>query len=121
MAQAYKHPGGKVSKSDGSLHRIVRRVYDAQNNIELKPGADQFVQTLCNNWVERLGSCLEPVMSLPNKVKPEEGVTIVEGCIEDDEVGIQEQDDEDEEELQATDKPSGQGRGGRFARATART
>lgn len=83
MGTLTRFAGGKIDQAKGGLYRVTRRLYDAKNNLELF--TDTYVQTPCENWVERIGTGLEAVPSIPKKLKMEEVLVIVEDCVEDSE------------------------------------
>jgi len=72
--------GKKYDPSRGLLYRVEHTLYDPENGLNLKHNA--IIQTDCENWVRRMGTCLGEIRSIPKASKADE-VLVIRECVED--------------------------------------
>ncbi len=72
--------GKKYDPSRGQLYHVEHSLYDPQNGLQLKHNT--IIQTDCENWVRRMGSCLGEIRSIPKQARADE-VIVVSECVED--------------------------------------
>lgn len=72
--------GKKFDPSLGLLYRVEHTLYDPENGLNLKH--NEIIQTTCENWVHRMGTCLGEIRSVPKNNKANE-VLVISECVED--------------------------------------
>ncbi len=72
--------GKKYDSSRGQLYQVEHSLYDPENGLTLK--AREIIQTTCEKWVHRMGTCLGEIRSVPKQAKQDE-VIVITDCVED--------------------------------------
>lgn len=72
--------GKKYDASRGQLYHVEHSLYDPENGLSLKH--NEIIQTECENWVRRMGTCLGEIRSVPKQAKQDE-VIVITDCVED--------------------------------------
>jgi len=72
--------GKKYDPGLGLLYRVEHTLYDPENGLNLKH--NDIIQTECENWVRRMGTCLGEIRTIPKNNKATE-VLVISECVED--------------------------------------
>lgn len=72
--------GTKYNPKHGQLYHVEHSLYDPENGLTLKH--NDIIQTDCEKWVHRMGTCLGEIRSVPKQAKQDE-VIVITDCVED--------------------------------------